>query len=107
MSENVKEIKKSKKKILLLNPKFLRYIFSAKKNNINKNVLRFSILGIYNSTRALQSSPILRQKFWKHFKKSQKKICLKNAIILVLLIEEISLRPELTSPPRFRFQGIP
>ena len=29
----------------------------------------------------------------------------KNAIPLVLLIEEISLRPELSSPPRFRIQG--
>ena len=29
----------------------------------------------------------------------------KNAIILVLPIEEISLRPELSSPPRFRIQG--
>ena len=29
----------------------------------------------------------------------------KNAIILVLLIEEISHRPELPSPPRFRIQG--
>ena len=29
----------------------------------------------------------------------------KNAIILVLPIEEISLRPELSSPARFRIQG--
>jgi hypothetical protein len=29
----------------------------------------------------------------------------KNAIILVLLIEEISFRPELSSPPLFRIQG--
>ena len=29
----------------------------------------------------------------------------KNAILLVLPIEEISLRPELSSPPRFRIQG--
>ena len=31
----------------------------------------------------------------------------KNAIPLVLPIEEISLRPELSSPARFRFQGGP
>ena len=30
---------------------------------------------------------------------------IKNAILLVLPIEEISLRPELSSPPRFRIQG--
>ena len=30
---------------------------------------------------------------------------LKNAILLVLPIEDISLRPELSSPPRFRIQG--
>ena len=29
----------------------------------------------------------------------------KSAILLVLPIEEISLWPELSSPPRFRFQG--
>ena len=29
----------------------------------------------------------------------------KNAIILVLSIEEIILQPELSTPPRFRFQG--
>ena len=28
-----------------------------------------------------------------------------SAILLDLPIEEISLRPELSSPPRFRFQG--
>ena len=29
----------------------------------------------------------------------------KNAILLVLPFEEISIRPELSSPPRFRIQG--
>ena len=29
----------------------------------------------------------------------------KYVILLVLLIEEISIRPELSSPPRFRTQG--
>ena len=29
----------------------------------------------------------------------------KNAIPLVWPIEEISLRPDLSTPPRFRFQG--
>ena len=29
----------------------------------------------------------------------------KNAILLVLPIEDISLQPELSSPPRFRIQG--
>ena len=29
----------------------------------------------------------------------------KNAILLVLPIEQISLRPEFSSPPRFRIQG--
>ena len=41
------------------------------------------------------------------FCRKQKKVEEKNAIILVLPIEEISLRPELSSPspPRFRIQG--
>ena len=30
----------------------------------------------------------------------------KNAILLVLPIREISLQPELSSPPRFRIQGV-
>ena len=30
----------------------------------------------------------------------------KNAFLLVLLIEEISLQPELSSPPRLRIQGV-
>ena len=29
-----------------------------------------------------------------------------NAILLVLPLQEISLRPELSSPPRFRIQGV-
>ena len=41
-------------------------------------------------------------KFWKYFFFAEKK---KNAILLVLPNEEISLRPELSSPPRFRIQG--
>ena len=45
------------------------------------------------------------------FKKIKKKLKIyfflpkKNAILLVLPIEEISLRPELSSPARFRIQG--
>ena len=63
-----------------------------------------------------QSSTILREKIWKNTKKIQKspffnnlnilKIIFflqKNAILLVLLIKEISLRPELSSPPRSGF----
>ena len=41
--------------------------------------------------------------FEKKYKLPEKK----NAIPLVLPIEEISLRPELSSPPRFRIQGPP
>ena len=41
----------------------------------------------------------------KKEKKRRKKSPKKNAILLVLPIEEISLRPELSSPARFRFQG--
>ena len=55
-------------------------------------------------------------KFWKNLEisqKSQKKNYLekkiwckkKNAILLVFPIEEISLWPELCSPPRFRIKG--
>ena len=43
-------------------------------------------------------------KFWKYFFFAEKKNK-KNAILLVLPIEEISLRPELSSPPRFKIQG--
>ena len=43
------------------------------------------------------------QKIW-NFKK-RKKNAEKNAILLVLTNEEISLRPELVSPPHFRIQG--
>ena len=39
--------------------------------------------------------------FWKYFFFAEQK---KNAILLVLPIEEISLRPKLSSPPRFRIQ---
>ena len=38
-------------------------------------------------------------------KKFRRKIKIKNAIILVLPIEEISLQPELSRPLRFRIQG--
>ena len=41
-------------------------------------------------------------KILKNFFFAEKK---KNAILLVLPNEEISLRPELSSPPRFRIQG--
>ena len=36
---------------------------------------------------------------------SPKKIKINNAILLVFPIEEISLRPELSSPAHFRIQG--
>ena len=75
-----------------------------------KNTICFSILGICDLTRALQSSPILK----KNLEKSIFLILLskhlnfwnysaeKNAILLVLPIEEISLWPELSSPAHFR-----
>ena len=44
-------------------------------------------------------------KFWRRKNVSPKKEEEKNAIPLVLPIEEISLRPELSSPARFRIQG--
>ena len=40
--------------------------FSAKTNKQTKHCLCFSILGLRDSTRALQSSPILRKKIWKN-----------------------------------------
>ena len=42
-------------------------------------------------------------KFWKDFFSPKKEE--KNAILLVLPIEDISLWPELSSPPRFGIQG--
>ena len=51
---------------------------------IKKNPLCFLILGICDSTRALQSSPIYSLSFPN---------------------EEISLRPELSKMPRFRIHG--
>ena len=49
------------------------------------------------------------QKNWKlkkkNLKKKSKTIKTKNAFLLVLPIEEISLWTELSSPPRFRIQG--
>ena len=82
----------------------------------NKNPLCFLMLGIHNSARALQSGQILREKIsnklkitFFFFKQSDNVEGIffwqKNAIILVLPIEEISLWPELSSPVRFRFQG--
>ena len=44
-------------------------------------------------------------KFRNYFVSRRKKEKKMNAIILVLPNEEISLRPELSSPPRFRIQG--
>ena len=41
-------------------------------------------------------------KFWKYFLFAEKE---KNAILLVLPIEDISLWPELSSPSHFRIQG--
>ena len=43
----------------------------------------------------------------KHLKIVRKKFRKENAILLVLPIEEISLRPELSSPANFRIQGGP
>ena len=51
-------------------------------------------------------SKILKnQDFFFHLKILYFFLAEKNAIILVLPVEEISLRPELSAPPRFRFQG--
>ena len=44
-------------------------------------------------------------KILKEEKKFRQKIKIKNAILLVLPIEEISLQPELSSPAHFRIQG--
>ena len=94
---------------------FGRKFFKQKKNKYC-----FLILVIHNWTRALQSSLILRKKSEKISKNIFKKTFFssknlkilkniffaeKNAIILVLPSEEISLLPELSTPPRFRIQG--
>ena len=42
------------------------------------------------------------QKFWKVIFFAEKE---ENAIVLVLPFVDISLRPELSSPPHFRIQG--
>ena len=53
-----------------------------------------------------KSQKIFKKKtFFQKKKKKKRKKTGKNAILLVLPIEEISLRPELSSPPRFRIQG--
>ena len=107
-----KKLKKSQKTFFFSqkNWKLRKYFFLSKKE---EKIIYFSILEIHNSTRVLRS----RKKPWKNCKKSQsivflsskflENICLlkkrdKNAILLVLPIKEISLRPELSSPPRFR-----
>ena len=57
----MKEVKKSK-----ISKKFKKMIFFliTKKNQKkgNNNLLFFSILGIWDSTRALQTSPIMRRR---------------------------------------------
>ena len=91
---------------------FFLIFFSDKK----KNPLCFLILSLPDLTIALQSCPIMRKKMWKNLKKItffQKKkiknkngrIFLKNAILLVFQYYEDVIRPELSSPDRFRFQG--
>ena len=66
--------------------------------------------------RALQSIPILEKLIWKNLKKKKSFLfkkseilkylfCWKNAVLLVLPKEEISLQPELSRPSRFRTQG--
>ena len=45
------------------------------------------------------------QNLKKVFKNLKILFSAKNANLLVLPIEEISIRPELSSPPRFRVQG--
>ena len=105
-------------KIVKKKTKSQKITFLPKKYNIlaKKIPLRFSELGIQDSTRALQSSQILRfflnsKNLKNHifFKKSDNFenifFAKKNAISLVLLIEEISLQPELSSQFPFRIQG--
>ena len=88
------------------------------KNLINLKVIKkefsfflLSVLGIRDSTRALQSSPILIKTIWKNLKKiykkngvNKKKVVKKNTVLLVLPNEETSLWPELSSPPHFRIR---
>ena len=52
-------------------------------------------------------NPKKKNAFFKSLKILKKKKFLhkKNAFFIVLLIEEISLQPELSSPTRFRIQG--
>ena len=52
-----------------------------------------------------KSQKIALKKIYENFEREKKFRPKKNAIPLVLPIEEISLRPELSSPPRFRIQG--
>ena len=55
---------------------FDKYFFVAKK----KCPFRFSILGLCNSTKALQSSPLLRKQFGKISKDLKKSLLFKKKI---------------------------
>ena len=62
----------------------------------------------YKKSKKIQKSQkISKIKLFSHFFFKLRKYFFfqKNAIILVLLINEIRLQPELSSPPRFKIQG--
>ena len=112
-----KNFKKSKIQKSWKNPKNTKK--NTKKNTNNtKNTKKFQISIKKPKSKNCQKWS-KNTKIWKNLKKSlffkksenfefifcSPKKRKENAILLVLPIEEISLRPELSSPARFRIQG--
>ena len=65
--------------------------FFSKKPKIKKNIEKYEKFTFFKKS--------------EHFEEKKKIEEKKNATLLVLLIEEISLQPELFSPAHFRIQG--
>ena len=56
---------------------------------------------MYEKVQNLYISQILERSKKNYFKQIFPKKCIKNGIILVLILKEISIQPELSSPPGF------
>ena len=97
-------LEKSQKFIFSSSKMFLFLFFFAAKKCYP---LSFPILGGCNLTRALQSSPFLKYENFENYQKLffLTKIKKRNAFLLFLQIQEISIPTELSSPAHFRIQG--
>ena len=102
-----KKLKKSQKNPFFFFKKseiFLTYFFSAKKSSLFLSIMNTQ----FNQSSPVEPNPRKKSQKITFFKKSEnfnKKIAENNSVLLVLPIEEISLRPELSSPAHFRIQG--